>query len=266
MINPEKPLAGLKILNTRAKHQAKTFSKKIKEKGGIPYEIPLINIRRSEPKIPLREILKDISKNDWIIFTSSNGITYFFDHLKQERMEECVLSQVQIAVVGDKTKKTAEKFNLQVKVCPKSFTAEALAKELAQIVNKENKIIVVRGNLARPLLREQLSQHGFSIIDFIAYETEHNVYNKEELYHLIKNKQLDIITFTSSSTVVSFMNFIQHYKLQDELYPIVFVCIGPVTERTLASYGKYSILVPEKYTIDGMVELMCLYVTRKREE
>lgn len=259
-MNRGKPLAGYQILNTRATHQAKAFTKKIEELGGTSIEIPLIQIRRSYPDIQLKSIFKQLSPDDWIVFTSKNGIQYFFEHLEEEKIELELFSRINIAVVGEKTKKAAEKYSLNVNACPSKYTAEALKNELVPKLKKDSKIVIVRGNLASPTLREGLKELGFAIIDFVAYETRLIVHNEDYLLELIKNKKLDFLTFTSTSTVNSFMTFIKKQKLESFLTDFVYVSIGSVTTETLSSYGIQNVLTPKKFTIDGMIEEMSSFV------
>jgi len=263
-MNEKRTLAGYRILNTRAVHQATTLTKKIEQIGGTSIEIPLIEIKRSQPNISLKSVIQDFSSDDWIVFTSKNGISFFFEHLSEEKLRIDYLSHVNIAVVGEKTKKTAEKYQLNVKACPSNYTAESLKDELIEKVKKDSKILIVRGNLARPTLREGLKEIGFSIIDFIAYETKHIIHNEDLLQKLIRNKQLDFITFTSSSTVESFISFINNYNLNEFLKDFVFVSIGSVTAKTLSSYGLKPVLTPDKFTIDGMIDVMCAFVMNEK--
>lgn len=119
------------------------------------------------------------------------------------------------------------------------------------------KVLVVRGNLARPILLQGLDEKGYSVTDLVMYETVQNKASRTELQHAVE--KADIITFTSSSTVNFFVDMMD--SKQDWLSVInekVVVCIGPITAQTAAKY-EIEHIVPEEYTINGMIEKMVDY-------
>ncbi|KZM54957.1 uroporphyrinogen-III synthase [Aeribacillus pallidus] len=265
-MSAEKPLNGFNVLVTRANSQAAEFSKKIQAAGGCPIEVPLIATRKTETDFNALPVLKQLTSKDWIVFTSANGVQYFSEHVKDLSLELEDLKNVNVACVGIKTKKAAEKIGWKVSLCPEEFRAESLAEELIGHVRQDSKIVIARGNLARTYLREVLTEKKIFFFDFVVYETIQLLENEKEVLHLLENKTIDFITLTSSSTASAFMQIVKRNGLENRVRDIVFVCIGPITRDKLLSYKiKCTCIMPEKYTIDGMLEKMCTYA-EKREE
>lgn len=265
MASNEKPLKGYTVLVTRAPDQAHLFSEKIIAAGGCPVEIPLIATRKTSTDDHIADLLKKLTKDDWIVFTSVNGVRYFLEHLHTLHIPLNDVQNVNVACVGEKTKKAAEREGFLVSFYPKEFRAEALAEKLVKRAQQKSKIVIARGNLARPYLREELFNKGFHCLDFIVYETIPLRNKEDELANKILGKKVDFITFTSTSTVSAFMEMVKKHKLENALQGIVFVCIGPVTRDAFLSYQiSCTCLTPAIYTIDGMVEEMCAFIMKGR--
>ncbi|WP_243291166.1 uroporphyrinogen-III synthase [Bacillus sp. FJAT-47783] len=265
-MNSGQPLKGVRILNSRAVHQASEFSKYIHKHGGISIEIPLIDIKRSQLLLNVKELFQQLSNEDWLVFTSKNGVEFFREHMKTVGLDITALSAYRIAVVGEKTKQLLSEYHIGIDIMPTSFTAEALVKEMLQSVPASSKIVVVRGNLARPLLRNTLVEHHYQVIDFVAYETTHIVSNEEKLVQSLKQHSLDYLTFTSPSTVHSFMNVMNKHHLKEEWNQLPCVCIGSVTKKAILSHGAKRVLVPSKFTIENMIQTIIEDVKHQKEE
>lgn len=265
-MNSGQPLKGVRILNSRAVHQAKELSKCIHQFGGISIEVPLLDIKRSQSARNVKALFHQLSKDDWIVFTSKNGVDFFSEHMKSEGLDITALSALRIAVVGEKTKQSLTEQQLEIDLMPTSFTAEALLKEMLQTIPKTSKIVVVRGNLARPLLRNTLAEHHYQVFDFVAYETAYTVSNEEKLVQSLKQSNLDYLTFTSPSTVHSFMNVMNKHHLKEEWNQLPCVCIGSVTEKAILSHGAKRVLVPSRFTIENMVQSIIEDVKNQKEE
>ena len=237
------PLSGKRVLVTRAREQAATFTKLIEEREGISIEIPLISF---EPR-KLNSL--QLSEFSWILFTSANGVRFF---LKQVTVPK----DLKIAAVGSKTAKALKRHGIQIDLMPDDFVAEGLISALAKHAKPDEKILLPRGNLGRALLPGQLSELGYDVTDLPIYDTVIPFDSKAALIEVVENRTCDVITFTSSSTVHHFVQLLGANHLKDQLKGITIVVIGPITEKTLRSYGIVPQIVPEQYTIEGMLESM----------
>lgn len=254
-------LNGVRIINSRALHQLGELTELIERNGGISIEIPFLKITKTK-NITLRSFFPELSPGDWLVFTSKNGIKFFFEHMEEEGFNKRDVASFNVAVVGEKTKQYLHKYGIQASLMPKTFTGEDLAKELVQKVPKTKRIVVVRGNLAKPSLRQSLIELGYHCIDFIVYETIEEIEQGDKLYSSLLNYEVDYITFTSSSTVRSFMSWCEERNFS--WHHLSFACIGKVTEETLRSYQAHNVLVPERFTLEDMLQTIVEDVEMKR--
>lgn len=255
-MDEKRPLLHKTILITRAKAQGEKFAKQIKEAGGVPIIAPLLKIVANDENIDsIKSIVTKLSDFDSIVFTSTNGVHFFKQYLDRYHIPFQLLNEFIIAAVGSKTRKEIEKFGVSVEIMPNEFVAEQLASEITSKLQKQSKVLIVRGNLARPVLIEHLCTEQFIVKDLVVYNTLYNDVEQINVKNLLKEDKLDFITFTSPSTVHSFMKAVGQEAFKAKLEKLVFICIGPITNNALKEYGFHG-LMPIEYTTDKMVELM----------
>ncbi|WP_183183674.1 uroporphyrinogen-III synthase [Anoxybacteroides voinovskiense] len=244
------PLAGKTVLVTRGKEQAGAFSEQLKKAGAIPIEIPLISVSAVTETGEIENCVRDLFRYDWLVFTSANGVRFFFSFV----CDHTPLPNV--AVVGQKTATALEKRGITPSVVPDEFVAEGLAEAMKSLVKPNDRVLLVKGNLARPTLKEALVQLGADVTDLVVYETKMNESGKAQLLDLLKKNAIDVLTFTSPSTVESFMNVMNEIEWEPLLAHCVIACIGPVTKQAAEKVGLMVHICPEQYTIDGMIKAM----------
>ncbi|MCL7748085.1 uroporphyrinogen-III synthase [Halalkalibacter alkaliphilus] len=252
------PLAGKTVLVTRAKEQAHDLSRLIERQGGEAIEVPLIEFQSTNFH-QVQKVLNELQDYQWLIFTSTNGVRFFMEQV-QTMEQKLNFTSLKIAVVGEKTEEMLERFGLKATVIPKEYVAEGLVEALMGKVKKGERVIVARGNLGRVDLVHQLSQMGAMVTDLFVYETVCPIKAKEQLHRVLQvHKQLDYITFTSSSTV---RHYIKLFKLlkheQKDTHPTV-ACIGPIAARTAVNNGLNVTIVPHTYTIEHLVEQIVIH-------
>ncbi|MGY3718604.1 uroporphyrinogen-III synthase [Sutcliffiella cohnii] len=242
------PLANKRIVITRSKEQAVDFSNRIEQLGGTVITVPLIQF--SFPKkvdILQNELAANVQNADVIVFTSVNGVD-FFHKLYNRKIN------AQIAAVGTKTRKALQNIGLETTMMPNFFTAEHLVETLKEHVPLHKSILLIQGNLARPVLREQLQSLGYNVKQMIVYENKVDEQGVEALEQL-KKDSVDMITFTSPSTVHSFLSRIN----QNEVNAKVAV-IGPITKNAAEKAGlSVHVCPPEDYTTDGLIREIVAY-------
>lgn len=161
-------LAGKTVLITRAQHQAKQMSVAVKEKSGIPLEIPLLRMEGMSHR-QIQHIAGQLHSYDWVIFTSKNGVAFFLDRLRQK-----LPVTTKIAAVGVKTKLELEKRGYEVDFVPTSFVAEVFAEEFVKRLSGNECILFPKGNLARDVIPVALRKIGVSLDELIVYGTKEN--------------------------------------------------------------------------------------------
>lgn len=251
-------LQGKRVLITRERSQAQTFSEIILRDGGIPIVVPLLEIV-CQPKS--RRDLQQVSGFEWIFFTSANGVDCFFQMLHEYELEK-QLRSCKLAVVGHKTEEALKKYGYQAHFIPSIYNAETMADEFRSIYppQSEGQLLLVRGNLSRQTLPIEFKKHGYKVELMEVYETVSHYKMKDQLNKQLTDQHIDFVTFTSPSTVHAFMKMIDpSFRYKD----LVCVCIGTTTEEAARQAEFKTILVPNMFTIEGMVKRMQEYVIKK---
>ena len=215
-------------------------------------EIPLISF---DPRNELLETVQ-LEQFSWVLFTSANGVRFFFQQTD-------LPAHVKVGAVGSKTAKALQKHGVQIDLLPQDFIAEGLVESMSHYANPGEKILLPRGNLGREELPGQLSDLGFDVTDLPIYETVIPKDSGAALQKIIKDRGIDVITFTSSSTVHHFAQLLEAGNLKDQLKGITIAVIGPITGKTLTSYKIEPQVVPNQYTIEGMLESLERYFQKQ---
>lgn len=258
----KKPLFGKRVLVTRSREQASVLSEKIEELGGEAWEFPTIAIEEPIDPKPLEDAIKNAANFDWIIFTSVNGVKAFFDVMKKLKIDIRRLANVNFCAIGPKTKEAIEAKGIMVEFIPEIFQAEAIIEGLKDFLKPGQKVLLPRADLARPILVESLKALKMNVHEVIAYRTVKNAADSQELLEKLKNKEIHVITFTSSSTVRNFVDALGSNNVDELLGGVTIACIGPITAQTARKLGLAVDITAEKYTIEGLVESLVNYFNR----
>jgi uroporphyrinogen III methyltransferase/synthase len=259
-----KPLFGTKILITRTRSQASSLSKLLESYGADCVELPTIKIVPPADKYAaLDHEVEKLSTYQWLIFTSTNGVDAFFSRLALKKLDARALGNVKVAVIGPATAARLKTYGIQADVIPERFVAESLAAKLVPEMAKTTKVLLVRAQTAREVLPEALKAHGANVTIVLAYQTVPAVENKAKLVDLLTAKKIDMITFTSSSTV---QNLVQLLDNKTELLQdTALACIGPITAATCEKSGLKPTLVATKFTIPALAEIIKEWKSKKNE-
>lgn len=256
----KKPLFGRRVLVTRARSQASELAERIDDLGGEPYEFPVIDLRQPTDPTTLEKLdqaLTRIEKYDWIIFTSGNGVEYFFLRMKQLGIDIRRMANARIAAVGPKTEEALLNRGLLTAVVPASYQAEGLLQSVLPELRQGQEVLLPRADLARDFLPNQLLQLGLNVTCVDVYNNV--VYSEgiEDLIDLIRRGEIHIVTFTSSSTVNNVCRLLEEHsggKAVELLAAAKIACIGPVTAETIVSWGLHIDYMAEEATIESLIE------------
>ncbi|WP_066365855.1 uroporphyrinogen-III synthase [Neobacillus fumarioli] len=248
------PFQYKKVLVPRGEKQAKSFSLLVEKYGGIPVEIPLIAFRpiRDGVHFPMLDIY------DWVIFTSGTAVEIFFSFVKKE------MKVPKIAAIGSKTEEALRKRGLEVDFVPSAFVAEVFTKEFSAYIHRGERVLLPKGNLARDCIKQELTETGAVVDEAIIYENYLPDESRKKLANVLQGRQLDILLFTSSSTVDHFMEVVKEYELRDQLADCIIGCIGPVTMQRLLEYDLPVHVYPKEYTVAGMMKSMADYLEKHK--
>lgn len=285
-----RPLFGQTIIVTRTRQQASDLSVQLEDLGANVIEAPTIEMQPPAnqreinavfealpfPPLPLGEgeggfegkaaqTLQSPSPQpspggrgsqswDWIIFTSANGVKYTRQKLQELKLDVRAFGTAKIAAVGEATLRAIEtELALKVDLYPQSFVAEALADALKDQI-KGKRFLLLRADIARPVLRERLEQEGAAVVSDIAiYETKPATSLPELVIEAIDAKQVHWVTFTSSSTAKNFFTLLGS-EARQKLAGVKIASIGPVTTKTLRELGYEPTVEATQFNLNGLVE------------
>jgi uroporphyrinogen III methyltransferase/synthase len=246
----ELPLIGKHILITRAIEQVEEFSHLLGEYGAQVHAFPTIEIAPPKDWQPMDKTIEKIDSYDWVIFTSVNGIKYFTERLKKKGTDITVLRKKKICAIGPRTQKELEKMGLTVHFRPSEYRAEGIAEGLKVLGIQGKKILFPRAREARRILPEEMREAGAQVDDVEVYQTVKPAQGKYSLAAILK-KGIDVVVFTSSSTLRNFMELLPD---KTALNGVKVAIIGPVTAETARDYGLEPTIMPTEYTIPSLVQ------------
>ncbi len=253
------PLAGKKVLVPRGKDQAGPFSELIRSYGGIPVEIPLLAFRPAEVTEEILHAVRELPTYDWVIFTSKNALETFISFTGRNA------AFPKIAAIGTKTERAAEESGLAVSFTPEEFAAEGFIDEFLPFAEKGMKVLIPKGNKARSYIADQLRKAGAEPQEIIIYETGFPEDSGEKLAVMLKNSSLDVLAFTSPSTVDHFMEIVRKTGAEAAIKGCLVACIGPVTQKRAEELGLDVHVVPAGYTIEDLAKSIAADLNQRRK-
>jgi uroporphyrinogen III methyltransferase / synthase len=249
-----KPLWGKKIVVTRARAQASGLLERIREAGGEALEFPSIEIVRESDLSALYIAFTRLADYSWLIFTSVNAVDIFFDELRRHHLDIRGLQGIKICAIGPATFGHLAKLGLMVDLVPEEYRAEGILAGLESRLEPGEHILLPRAQGARAILPESLREWGCKVDEVIIYRAAPASHLNSSRLEEIRRGEVDLITFTSSSTVANFVNLIGAENIKAFDARVKVACIGPITAATAQEHGFSVDIVPEKYTIDALVE------------
>lgn len=251
-----KPLFGKKIIVTRAREQASDFLAKLLELGANGIEFPTIEIVPPDTYAPLDKAIKELKNYDWILFTSVNGVKYFFKRVHELGGDVRCLMNIKVGAIGPKTAEAIQKKGIIPDLVPDEYRAEAVVKAFRNFDTKELKILLPRASQAREVLPDELRKMGADINVVDAYRTVTPGYKSNEVRSMFESGGINMVTFTSSSTVTNFMNMFgtETEQLKSWLKKVDIASIGPITSDRARKLGLNVNVEAKDYTIAGLTE------------
>jgi uroporphyrinogen III methyltransferase/synthase len=245
------PLQGKCILVTRARSQASELRRTIEQYGGEAIEFPVIQVVPVRDRSPVDDVISRLDKFEWIVFTSINGVEFFFDRVEELGFVSALPAK--IAAVGPKTADAIRERGRQVSVVATDFKAEGLVEALKDLLQPGDRILFPKASIARATLPNALALLGMTVTEVSVYETLMTTDGAAEISERLKRKSVHAVTFTSSSTVKNFCEALSVHTNKELLDGVKVVCIGPVTANQARSLGLEVDAVAEQYTIEGLL-------------
>ncbi len=250
-------LFGQRVVVTRTREQASQLSQQLMELGAEVLEIPTIKIVPPENKEDLTDALLDLHEYNWLIFTSPNGVSAFFEYFFRAFDDMRDLGGVRIAAVGPATAAKLKELHLKVDVMPEAYVARNIAKSIHAYESLENlRVLIMRAEVASPELPEQLQELGAIVDDVPVYRTVPETEDITGSAARLTEEGADWVTFASSSAVENFHARFPLGALKEKNPGMRFLSIGPETSKTLVGLGFPPDVEASPHTIEGMVKAL----------
>jgi uroporphyrinogen III methyltransferase/synthase len=262
-----KPLLGKKVLITRPRQQASRFAALLRDYGAEPVEVPTIQIVPPSSWEPLDRAIAAMRSYDWLIFTSVNGVQAFVQRCELQQWPLPELRGHRICAIGPATAKELERWGVRVDIMPNEYRAEAVVDSLSAFPIEGKRMLIPRAAVARDVLPRALMARGADVTVVEAYRTIPPADGLgPDTWRLLERHAIDVVTFTSSSTVTNFARLVNEPDLPQLLRDVVIACIGPITADTAQAYGLTPMIIPREYTVPALARAIVDYFQGVHEE
>lgn len=255
-----RPLFGLGVLVTRPREKAGETAARLRELGARPVLFPTIDILPPEDWGPLDASIARLSRRecDWVVFTSTNGVRFFWERLRHQELDARAFAGAQLAAIGPVTAKALEERGLRPDLVPDEYVAEAILDEIGPV--QDRRVLLPRADIARLALSRGLRDAGAEVDEIAAYRTvPASAEDVDEIRQMLADGALDVLTFTSSSTVRNFQAALE--PLPELPEGTIVACIGPITAETAADVGLPVHVTASEHTVDGLLRALAEHVS-----
>ncbi len=256
----DRPLFGRRVIVTRAREQASDFSALLGELGAQVIELPTIRIGPGPDPAAVDRAVGALAGYDWIVFTSVNGVAVFMERIAASGGDVRWLGRAKLCAIGPATALALEERGLRVDVVPETYVAEEVVRALKRAADELSgkKILLPRAEIARKVLPESLREAGATVDDVPVYSTRaESPENLDEVRAQLEAGEIDVITFTSSSTVENFVHMAGEETVRKAAERgTVIAAIGPITAEKASSYGLETNVMPQEYTIPALASAL----------
>jgi uroporphyrinogen III methyltransferase / synthase len=250
----QNPLLGKRVLITRDEAGNRVFAEKLAASGAEPLIFNAIEIEDLTQS--LESELSGLTAFDWIIFTSANGVTHTLNRLHAMGLDARAFAGTKIACIGRPTADKLAQYGLKADFVPTRFTSEALADEMIASFDLQNrKILLLRSRIAPKEIVQVFTKAGAQVADVAVYDVKCKLQDAqfvEQVCAQIRAREIDYVSFTSSSTVDAFFS-----SVPKDLFAAggpKIVSIGPAATKTLVAAGLSPSVEARVHTIDGIIE------------
>ena len=249
----DRPLLGRRIVVTRAREQASGLVDTLTGLGAAVLECPTIEVTPPQDWAALDAALDRICEYRWVVFTSVNGVKYFFARLFEKGMDARALGGARICTIGPATAESLSAYGLKTDILPDSYRAESIVEAFTGEAVDGARILLPRAAEARPILPVELSRMGAVVDEVAVYRTRAVDAAQGRLVSSLEEGAVDMVTFTSSSTVRNFRALLPEDRLPDLMEKVTVASIGPITSETATEIGFRVDVTADTYTVPGLV-------------
>jgi len=258
-----RPLFGKRVLVTRPRDQAAELIARLEAAGASAIEAPMIRIAPPEDYGPLDEAAAQGGTFDWIVFSSANAVDAFFGRLLAGPNDLRALKGVKLCVVGPATGERLSRYGLKVDLTPPEYRAEAVVRGMSERGDIRGlRVLLPRADIGREVIADELRKLGAEVTEVVAYRTiaaEHDRDSDPDIYRMLLERRIDVVTFTSASAVTHFVRMLGAEPAADLLRSTVVASIGPVTAEAAAQSNIQTTVIPTSFTVPALVDAIVEY-------
>jgi uroporphyrinogen III methyltransferase/synthase len=265
----ERPLFGRRVVVTRSPEQAGALVDALENLGAQAIEAPTFRLAPPEDPEALDRAAASVDGYDWVVFESATAVTRFLSTLTQGPRDVRALGGVRLCAIGPSTADRLAASGLKADVIVPEVRVDSIGDALAAQGSIDGqRLLIVRPDHLRDTLAQELISRGASVTDLVAYRTEAASADSvaaQRLYRMLLDGQVDAVTFTSPTAIRRFAALIGDEQAADLLNTTVVATIGPVTAAAARELGVTAPLVPDSYTVDGLMRVLVEHFARDRE-
>jgi len=250
----DRPLFGKTVVVTRSREQASAVTDRLVDLGAEVLEFPTIRVEEPESWEPVDEAIRRLGEYGWLVFTSVNGVDMFFDRLEYGDLDARALAGAKVAAIGPATAAKCIERGVRPDYVPEEYRAEGVLEGfLERGVGEGTTVLIPRALEAREILPDTLRERG-AVVDVVpVYRTVLGT-GEGSVLERLADGEVDVVTFTSSSTVRNFVELTKGIDLAEALSGVLVASIGPITSDTVRELGLTVGVEAGEYTIPGLVQ------------
>ncbi|MCX6549811.1 MAG: uroporphyrinogen-III C-methyltransferase [Acidobacteria bacterium] len=252
-----RPLFGRRVVVTRPREQARELVELFEDQGAHVILAPTVRLAPVEDYEPLDEACANIASFDWVVLPALTGAEVFLRRLLAGPNDVRSLKGVGLCAMGQSSVERFAAAGLRLDVALGEFRPELVVEALSASTGlAEKRVLVVRAEGARDALASELRKAGAEVTEVAAYRTELVMPGdpgEPDLYKMLLEQQIDVVTFASPSTVKEFADIHGADAVADVLRTTLVACVGPVTAQTAQALGMTPAIVPAEYSMAAMV-------------
>ncbi len=264
--SPQKPLRDKKVFVACSPKKSDDLVTGLESMGGNVLPLQVIAVQEIADKRPIHRALASLAEYTWIIFTSSYGVTFFFQHFNKYWCGRKHEMMPKICAVGPATAKTIKKYGFAAELIPQQYVAEGILQALKKYHGglhnlAGHRIMIPRAKEARDILPRMLTSAGARVDVIFCYQTTVAKLDAD-FVRQIRDEVPDLLVFTSSSTIRNLITILGHKDGMKMLRGATVATLGPITARTAEAFGKHAEIIPRENTLPSLIKAIRDYYSR----
>jgi len=248
------PLEGRRIMVTRAEEQAGNFVALLHQRGATTVECPTIQLVPPAKWDEIDAAAGILGSFDWLILTSVNGVRFFFDRLRTLGIPPTE-QNYKVCAVGPKTEEALIALGIRPDLVPRQFTGEGVVAAFEEVGVQGKKVLFPKADGARDLIPQELARRGAIVTAPVVYRNVLPPQMPDDAYRALEKQTLDVIVFSSPSTVRNLATLLGGEELlRERLGGVVVASIGPITSQACRELGLQVLVEPEQATLDALLD------------